>query len=80
MTITNIHQAKTHLSKLIERVQEGEEIIIGKAGKPVAKLVPYHEDRTPRKPGGRWKGKIWMAKDFDELPEDVAAAFRGEKG
>lgn len=78
MTITNIHQAKTQLSRLIERAQQGEEIIIGKAGKPVAKLVPYRENRKPRKPGGRWKGKIWMAADFDELPEAVAAAFRAE--
>src|SRR5437667_12751210 len=72
MIITNIHQAKSQLSKLIERVQQGEEIIIGKAGKPVAKLVPYRENRKPRKPGGRWKGKIWMAPDFDELPLTVA--------
>ena len=79
MLITNIHQAKSQLSKLIERVQQGEEIIIGKAGKPVAKLVPYRENCQPRKPGGRWKGKIWMAPDFDELPLTVAAAFRGEK-
>lgn len=78
MTITNIHEAKTHLSKLIERVQRGEEIIIGKAGQPVAKLVPYRHARKPRRPGGSWKGKIWMAEDFDALPEDVAAWFRGD--
>lgn len=77
MTITNIHEAKTQLSKLIERVQQGEEIIIGKAGRPVAKLVPYRRARKPRRPGGRWKGRIWMAKDFDVLPEAVAAWFRG---
>ena len=79
MTITNIHEAKTHLSRLIDRVQRGEEIIIGKAGKPVAKLVPFREDLKPRKPGGTWKGKVWMADDFDELPEELAAVFRGER-
>lgn len=74
--IVNIHEAKTHLSRLIERVSAGEEIVIGKAGKPVAKLVPYREgsSRTP----GSWAGQVRIADDFDELPEDVAAAFRGE--
>jgi prevent-host-death family protein len=78
MAVTNIHQAKTHLSRLIERVQRGEEIIIGKAGRPVAKLVPFRADLKPRKPGGSWRGKVWMADDFDELTESLAAAFRGE--
>jgi prevent-host-death family protein len=78
MNMTNIHQAKTQLSSLLERVQKGEEIIIAKAGKPVARLVPYRESLKPRKAGGRMKGKIWMAGDFDELPAKVAAAFRGE--
>lgn len=78
MEITNIHQAKTQLSKLIERVQQGEEIVIGKAGKPVARLVPYREEHKPRQPGGRWKGKIWIAEDFDQLPDSLSTAFRGE--
>lgn len=78
MPITNIHNAKTHLSKLIERVIEGEEIIIGRSGKPVAKLVPYSPPRAPRKPGGKWRGKIKMRKDFDKLPEDVIRSFYGE--
>lgn len=75
--IVNMHEAKTHLSRLVERVAEGEEVVIGKAGKPVAKLVPYRSERRPRKPGAL-KGRIWVAKDFDELPESVMAAFRGE--
>jgi prevent-host-death family protein len=76
--MTNIHQAKTHFSKLIERAAAGEEIVIGKAGKPVARLVPYKEAAPERKPGSM-KGKIRIARDFDELPDDVLAAFKGER-
>ncbi|MBT4503428.1 MAG: type II toxin-antitoxin system Phd/YefM family antitoxin [Gemmatimonadetes bacterium] len=78
MQITNIHQAKTQLSKLIERVLLGEEIVIARAGKPVAKLVPYQPNRQPRQ-GGQWRGKVEIAADFDQLPDELTAAFRGEK-
>jgi prevent-host-death family protein len=64
--MTNIQEAKTHFSKLIERVAAGEEIIIGKAGKPVARLVPYQEAPPLRKPGSM-KGKIRIARDFDNV-------------
>lgn len=74
----NVHEAKTHLSRLLERVAGGEEIVIAKAGKPIAKLVPYKETLEPRTLGG-WEGRVWMADDFDELPEEIAAAFRGER-
>ena len=78
MHITNISDAKASLSKLIEQVMQGEEVIIGKAGKPVAKLVPYDADTSSRELGaGNWKGKIWMADDFDDLPEDLLALFTG---
>ena len=78
MHITNISDAKASLSRLIEQVLRGEEVIIGKAGKPVARLVPYDADTSPRKLGaGNWKGKIWMADDFDDLPEDVLASCLG---
>ncbi len=73
----NIHEAKTQLSRLIEQVGNGEEVVIARAGKPVARLVPYAEDASPRHPGG-WEGRVWIAEDLDELPTDVAAAFRGE--
>lgn len=80
MQITNISDAKASLSKLIEKVLKGEEVIIGKAGKPVAKLVPYDLDTSPRELGvGHWKGRIWIADDFDELPEDVLKLFTGER-
>jgi prevent-host-death family protein len=75
--VVNVHEAKTQLSRLLERVEQGEEIVIGRAGKPVAKLVPYLPKRRPRKPGG-WEGKVWMADDFDELPPDLLKAFSGE--
>jgi prevent-host-death family protein len=74
MEITNIHEAKTHLSRLVEKAAAGEEIIIAKAGKPMAKLVGYKPSPKRRKPGG-WKGKVWIADDFDELPPDIAEAF-----
>jgi prevent-host-death family protein len=72
----NVHDAKTHLSRLLERVAQGEEIIIAKSGRPVAKLVRVTAE--PRKPG-RLKGRIRFAPDFDApLPEEILAAFRGE--
>lgn len=74
MTISNIHEAKSQLSKLIEQAENGEEVIIARAGKPVAKLVPYRLPAKSRK-GGQWRGKIRIAKDFDVLPADIAAAF-----
>lgn len=74
MEVTNIHQAKTHLSRLVERVAAGEEIIIGKAGKPVAKLVPYQEPKPVRKPGA-WKGKIQYLTDWDEADKEIEALF-----
>ncbi len=74
MQVTNISEAKAQLSALIEKVLAGEEIIIGKAGKPVAKLVRYEQSLEDRRPGVL-KGKIKIAKDFDELPEDIARAF-----
>jgi prevent-host-death family protein len=77
MQFTNIHQAKSHLSKLVELAFAGEEIIICKAGKPMARLIQYQKNDQPRTPGS-WKGKVTISEDFDELPESIAAAFRGE--
>lgn len=77
MKSVNIHEAKTHLSRLIQRAVAGEEIIIAKAGRPLAKLVPYTGASEPRQPG-RWRGKVRIADDFDVLPDDMAAAFNGE--
>jgi prevent-host-death family protein len=72
--ITNIHEAKSRLSQLIELAESGEEVIIARAGKPVVKIVPYKEKKADRK-GGQLAGKIQIAEDFDQLPEDIAKAF-----
>ena len=72
----NIYDAKTQLSRLVDRAAAGEEIIIARSGRPVAKLVPLDPRRKPRVLG-RYAGQIRMADDFDELPDDVQAAFEG---
>jgi prevent-host-death family protein len=77
-TTFNIHEAKTHLSRLIVRVEEGEELVISRAGKPVAKLVPFRTVQLPRRLGA-WEGRITIHDDFDELPADIRAAFNGER-
>jgi prevent-host-death family protein len=75
MTAVNVYEAKTQLSRLLERVEAGEEIVIARAGKPVAKLVPV-EGRPAREPG-RWEGRWWLAPDWDspEVNEQIAEAF-----
>ena len=74
MITANIHEAKTNLSKLIEAVLKGKEVVIAKAGKPVVKLEPYKKQMKPRKPG-LWKGKVWIAPDFDEEDEEINKLF-----
>lgn len=74
VVIRNISQAKAELSALIEGVQKGEEVILAKAGKPVARLIPYKGPSHPRTPGVM-SGEIWIAPDFDTLPDDMAESF-----
>ncbi len=74
MRIANIPEAKAQLSALLERVLAGEEVIIGKAGKPVARLIKYENHGQARLPGAL-KGKIKIADDFDVLPDDLSKAF-----
>lgn len=73
----NIYEAKTQLSKLVERAAAGEEIVIARGGRPMARLVPLGDGRGPRQPGA-YRGEFWIAPDFDELPAELAAAFLGE--
>ena len=74
MVIESVTEAKAQLSALLARVQNGEEVVIGRAGKPIASLVPYLADRRRRKPGAL-RGKIRIAPDFDVLPDDLAVAW-----
>ncbi|MEA2547862.1 MAG: hypothetical protein QOE42_460 [Chloroflexota bacterium] len=72
----NVHVAKTHLSRLLERVEAGEELVIARAGRPIARLVPFQPRREPRKPG-LLRGQIWLADDWDspEVNEEIAELF-----
>ncbi|HSS07092.1 MAG TPA: type II toxin-antitoxin system Phd/YefM family antitoxin [Rhodanobacteraceae bacterium] len=76
MTTLNIHAAKTHFSRLIDDVVEGGEVVIAKAGKPVARLVPI--EKPAKRKLGLLKGRLTIPEDFDApLPDDVIAAFEG---
>ena len=80
MKQVNIHEAKTTLSKLLAAVANGEEVVIARAGKPVAKLVaiPGQEKRLQLRPIGQMDGQVWISDDFDApLPDDIQAAFEG---
>ncbi len=78
METVNIHAAKTHFSKLVERAQAGEEIIIANAGKPVARLVPLDAERKPKRVFGQLAHLGPVPAWFDDpLPDDVLAAFEG---
>jgi len=70
----NVYEAKTHLSKLLEQVEAGEEIVIARHGRPVARLVPLPQTPVHRVPGG-WKGKVWMSPDFDEPDPELEDLF-----
>jgi prevent-host-death family protein len=74
MRRVNVHEAKTQLSRLLQDVEDGDEIVIARNGTPVAKLVRYLEERKPREPG--WaKGRIEMLEGFDEYDEQIARDF-----
>ena len=74
--VVNVHAAKTHLSRLLERVEAGEEITLARAGRPVARLVPYRARTEPRQLG-QLRGRIWMAPDWDspEVNAEIAREF-----
>jgi len=74
--IVNTHEAKTRLSELLRKVEAGEEVIIGRAGRPIARLTPYEREGDPRRPGA-WRGRVVMSDDFDELPDEIIEAFSG---
>ena len=73
--VVNVHEAKTHFSKLLERVRQGEEIVLAKAGKPVARMVPVADAMARRTPGSA-RGKVALHDDFDApLPDDLLDGF-----
>jgi prevent-host-death family protein len=74
--IVNMHQAKTSLSRLVERALAGEEVVIARNGEPLVKLVPVPKERKPRVPG-RGKGKILISPDFEFTEEEIAELFEG---
>jgi prevent-host-death family protein len=73
MVVNTISEAKAHLSALVERALAGEEVIIGRAGKPVVRLTPCGAERVPK--FGSMRGLIRIADDFDDLPPELAEAF-----
>ncbi|MGD0308733.1 MAG: type II toxin-antitoxin system Phd/YefM family antitoxin [Acidobacteriota bacterium] len=77
--VINVYQAKTKLSQLIDRAAEGEEIVIARNGRPVARLIPCDQSRAPRKLG-ILAGRIHVSEDFDApLPEEILARFEGNQ-
>jgi prevent-host-death family protein len=76
----NMHEAKTHLSRLVERVERGDEIVISRAGKPAAKLVPVAQKKPGRRKLGAWEGKgFWMVSDEEmkKVDQEIAEEFYG---
>lgn len=76
MTIVNVHQAKSQLSKLMEQAEAGEEVVIARSGKPAVRLVPF-VPHGPQRKAGIWRNQVSIAPDFDALPEELLAAFEG---
>ena len=70
-----MHEAKTKLSQLVERAERGEEIVITRNGKPAVRLTPIESVSSLASIRGAWRGRVHLAEDFDELPDDIADAF-----
>ena len=77
--IVSLSEARMHLSRLVDRASMGDEIVIAKAGRPMARLVSLERTAVPRRPG-LWKGKLVVHPDFDDpLPEEILAGFEGRE-
>lgn len=70
-----MHEAKTNLSRLVERAEAGEDVVITRRGRPVARLVTMTPEASLSTVRGAWRGRVRMADDFDELPPDIAEAL-----
>ncbi|HVA13957.1 MAG TPA: type II toxin-antitoxin system prevent-host-death family antitoxin [Stellaceae bacterium] len=75
--VVNMHEAKTTLSRLVDQALKGDEVVVSKSGRPVVRLVPVARTSKARRPG-RWKGRVSIARDFDELPKEIRDAFEGK--
>jgi prevent-host-death family protein len=75
----NVYEAKTHLSQLLDRAAAGEEIVIARAGRPIARLVALSGASSRGRVPGAWRGNVSIADDFDELPAEMDEAFRGQR-
>jgi prevent-host-death family protein len=73
-----MHEAKTNLSRLVERAESGEDIVIARGGKPAVRLVPVRSASALASVRGAWRGRVHMTEDFDQLPQDIAEAFGAE--
>lgn len=80
MTTINVYHAKTHLSELVDRAAKGEEIVIAKRGRPLARITAYTPEPGPSRIPGAWRGKVVVHDDFDELPPELAEAFGANLG
>lgn len=81
MQTVNIHEAKTHLSRLLEAVEKGEEIVIARAGQPIARLSAYRPPRNKITPPGSMEGQDWwMSDDFDEPLDDLFDCLKEDAG
>jgi prevent-host-death family protein len=76
MQLVNVHEAKTQLSKLLDRVAAGEEVVIARHGKPVARLAPLEAEPPPRQPGAL-RGQIWIADNFGDFDAELEEMFYG---
>jgi prevent-host-death family protein len=74
--VVNMHQAKSSLSRLVERALAGEDVVIARDGEPLVRLVPIPKRREPRIPG-RMNGKIWIAPEFDQMSEEELKDWEG---
>lgn len=78
MKVANITEAKAHLSRLVDRALLGDDVVIARAGRPLVRLVPVQPDTAPRDLSrGLWEGRVRVADDFDDLPNDLMDAFEG---
>jgi prevent-host-death family protein len=73
-----MHEAKTKLSQLVERAEAGEDVVIARNGEPAVRLVPIRAASRLAEVRGAWRGRVRIADDFEELPDDIARAFEGE--